>query len=155
MKKTRDLDRLQGAWSITFLEMDGEQMLLPDFGDARVTLASNRFRSSGMGMDYEGVVALREEHEAVIPGYPKIQIDDVVRIYERVTNETFYHYVLGIKSELNMQEGVWTYSLDTHWLGEHPQDSWVINVNELSNATKQYLDLLGYEGKDDEDKADP
>src|SRR5262245_58931802 len=44
----RDLDRLQGAWSITFLEMDGEEMVLPDFGDARVTLANDRFRSTGM-----------------------------------------------------------------------------------------------------------
>jgi uncharacterized protein (TIGR03067 family) len=63
MKKTRDLDKLQGAWSITFLEMDGKAMVLPGFGDARVTLARDRFRSSGMGMDYEGVVALREQQK--------------------------------------------------------------------------------------------
>src|SRR5262245_32027420 len=59
----RDLDRLQGAWSITFLEMDGEQMVLPDFGDARVTLANDRFRSTGMGMDYEGVFTLGEKQK--------------------------------------------------------------------------------------------
>ena len=91
--------------------------------------------------------------QAVIPGYPAIQIDDQVRIFERVTNETFYHYVLGIKSELNMDDGEWTYSLQTHWLGEDPEDAWMVKVEELKGVTQQYLNAVGYvaDGTDDED----
>lgn len=40
-----------------------------------------------------------------IPGYPAIQIEDQVRIWERVTNETFYHYVESIVSTLNTETG--------------------------------------------------
>lgn len=92
--------------------------------------------------------------QAVIPGYPKIQIDDQIRIMERVTNETFYHYVLGIKSELNMEEGEWNYTLQTHWLGERPQDAWVVQVEELDGATQQYLAAVGYEGESPTDRDD-
>ena len=80
---------------------------------------------------------------AQIPGYPGIQIDDQVRILERVTNETYYHYVLGIKSEMDIQAGEWTYDLDTHWLGERPSDAWVVKVDQLDGATQNYLNVLG------------
>lgn len=89
--------------------------------------------------------------QSVIPGYPKIQIDDVVRIYERVTNETFYHYVMGIKSELDVERGEWTYSLETHWLGTRPEDAWVVDVTELAGATQQYLAAIGYVPTDSQD----
>lgn len=92
--------------------------------------------------------------QVTTPGYPKIQIDDQIRIFERVTNETYYHYVRGIKSELDMESGEWTYSLETHWLGEHPQDAWVVDVEELENATQQYLNAVGYEPSDAEDDPD-
>lgn len=91
--------------------------------------------------------------QATIPGYPGIQVDDQVRIVERVTNETYYHYVMGIKSEIDMEEGVWTYDLKTHWLGENPSDLWVLKSEELSNETKQYLAAIGYKPKNDEDNA--
>ena len=89
---------------------------------------------------------------SVIPGYPKIQIDDQIRIFERTTNETYYHYVLGIKSELNMEEGVWTYELSTHWLGEDPTEAWVVDVEQLDGATQKYLKAVGYTGSAPEDK---
>lgn len=76
------------------------------------------------------------------PGYPKIQIDDQIRIYERVTNETFYHYVLGVKSENNMEEGTWTYDVETHWLGEKQGDAWVIDAKTLQAETRSFLNLL-------------
>lgn len=82
--------------------------------------------------------------QATIPGYPKIQVDDQIRIYERVTNETFYHYVLGVESSLDMNTGEYTYKLNTHWLGENPSDAWVVRVNELSAGTKAYLNLLNF-----------
>lgn len=93
--------------------------------------------------------------QATIPGYPKIQIDDQIRIFERVTNETYYHYVLGIKSSLNMEEGEWTYDLQTHWLGERPQDAWVVDVEELDSATRQYLSALGYSARVPDDRDEP
>jgi uncharacterized protein (TIGR03067 family) len=58
-----DLDRVQGAWSITSLEMDGQEMSLPGVGDARVVIEKDRFRSTGMGMDYEGMVTLQEKQK--------------------------------------------------------------------------------------------
>jgi uncharacterized protein (TIGR03067 family) len=56
-----DLDKIQGTWSITSLEMDGQEMSLPGTRDARVVIEKDRFRSTGMGMDYEGMVTLQEK----------------------------------------------------------------------------------------------
>ena len=78
-----------------------------------------------------------------IPGHPGIQCDDQVRIFERMTNETYYHYVLGITSTLDMENGTWDYELETHWLGEKPSDAWAVKVDQLDTATKNYLNLLG------------
>lgn len=87
--------------------------------------------------------------KAQIPGYPAIQIDDQIRIFERVTNETYYHYVMGISSSIDLSTGEWTYDLETHWLGEEPSDAWVVDVEELPAATRQYLSAVGYEDTDD------
>jgi uncharacterized membrane protein YgcG len=92
--------------------------------------------------------------QAITPGNPQIQIDDQIRIFERVTNETFYHYVVGIKSSLDMEEGDWTYELTTHWLGESPSDAWVVKVDELSDATQRYLEAIGVSPQDAEDNDD-
>jgi hypothetical protein len=78
-----------------------------------------------------------------IPGYPAIQVDDQIRIFERVTNETYYHYVLGVSCSLDMQSGEYTYDLDTHWLGERPADAWVVKVNQLDQVTQAYLNTIG------------
>jgi hypothetical protein len=86
-----------------------------------------------------------------IAGYPKIQVDDQVRVFERVTSETFYHHVTGISSQLNMADGTWTYDLTLHWLGENPRDAWVIDVERLDNATQEYLNLIGFAPTDGED----
>lgn len=92
--------------------------------------------------------------QLTIPGYPRIQIDDQIRIFERVTNETYYHYVQGIKSELDMESGEWTYSINTHWLGERPSDAWVVKVEELAGVTRQYLAAIGYTPSGPEDRDD-
>ena len=42
-----------------------------------------------------------------------------------------------------MEEGTWFYDLETHWLGEHPTDAWVVKVDELATATKNYLNATG------------
>jgi len=76
-----------------------------------------------------------------IKGYPAIQIDDQVRVFERVTNETYYHYVESISSELNMESGEWDYTLETHWLGENPSDAWVVKPTMMDGVTQAYLNL--------------
>ena len=78
-----------------------------------------------------------------IPGYPAIQVDDQIRIFERVTNETYYHYVTDITSTIDMKTGSWTYDLGTHWLGERPSDAWVVKVDELDQVTQAYLNTVG------------
>jgi hypothetical protein len=81
--------------------------------------------------------------DITIPGYPAIQIDDQIRVFERVTAETFFHYVLGVSSELDMDEGTWTYNLETHWLGPDRDQAFVMDVAQLDGVTQQYLDLHG------------
>lgn len=78
-----------------------------------------------------------------IPGNPRIQVDDQVRIYERKTTETYFHYVLSVASSHDVDEGTWDYDLETHWLGVDPADAWVVKVDELKTETKQYLGLVG------------
>ena len=83
------------------------------------------------------------ENGVVIPGNPAIQIDDQVRVYERVAEEGYYHYVKGVDSEWNLEDGTWKYNLTTHWLGETPFDSWAFDPNALAEATKTYLEATG------------
>jgi LAGLIDADG-like domain len=81
--------------------------------------------------------------QVTIPGYPAIQIDDQVRLYERTTSETYLHYVKGIQSNFDMQTGKWTYQLSTHWLGESPFQKWVFDPSQLSAETQAYLRAIG------------
>jgi uncharacterized protein (TIGR03067 family) len=53
-----DLDKLQGSWSMTALEVDGQQMAVhPDDG-LRIVIDGDKFTSIGMGATYEGTIAL-------------------------------------------------------------------------------------------------
>jgi hypothetical protein len=81
--------------------------------------------------------------EVTIAGYPGIQIDDQVRIFERVTNEGYLHYVSGIDCEWDLESGRWTYTLSTHWLGTTPFANWVIDPASLAVETQQFLQALG------------
>lgn len=78
-----------------------------------------------------------------IPGYPAIQIDDQIRLYEKTTNETYFHYVETITSTLDQRNGTWTYDLGTHWLGEEKQDSWVVDRPSLTPEMRRFLIGLG------------
>lgn len=89
-------------------------------------------------------IALRQlftyrSDQVTIPGYPGIQIDDQVRIFERVTSEGYIHYIKGIQSELDLETGNYTYGLDTHWLGEAPFRQWAFDPRQLSRETQEYL----------------
>lgn len=81
--------------------------------------------------------------KVTIAGYPGIQIDDQVRIYERVTNEGYLHYINGVDMEWDLESGRYTYSLDTHWLGDTPFSNWVIDPSKLTAVTRQFLKALG------------
>ena len=46
-----------------------------------------------------------------IYGTPPIQIAAQIRIYERTTNEFYYHYVKGIHSSWDAKTGEWSEEL--------------------------------------------
>lgn len=75
-----------------------------------------------------------------VPGYPRIQINDQVRINERVTGESYIHFVKSINSTLDMESGEWTYNLGTHWLGERPFSDWAFDPSQLRPSTQRYLE---------------
>lgn len=56
----RDLEQLQGIWSVTALTMDGRKMPAPMHENARIVIQGNRFTSTGMGAVYEGTVEIDE-----------------------------------------------------------------------------------------------
>lgn len=79
-----------------------------------------------------------------IPGCPAFMPDDQVTIYERVTHEQFVHYVEGVSSTMDFQSGVWTMDLDTHWLGEGPDRTWLVNsYADMPPALYAYLLAVG------------
>lgn len=78
-----------------------------------------------------------------IPGNAAIQIDDQVRLVERVTEESFLHYVTGIQMSWDAETGKYTYDLSTHWLGETPFTNWTFDPKSLSKETRAYLEALG------------
>lgn len=73
---------------------------------------------------------------------PAIQIDDQVRIIERVTNESLIHYVRGISTTHDLKTGTYTMTLTTHQLGTN--EGWLIgDVDDsdylLSPRVLEYL----------------
>jgi uncharacterized protein (TIGR03067 family) len=54
----KDLDLLQGTWSIRELEADGQKMPPSMLGEARIVINGRRFKSTGMGGVYEGTIEL-------------------------------------------------------------------------------------------------
>lgn len=52
----RDIDRLQGFWTISALAVDGQSVPVPL--DAQIVIEGSRFASMGMGAVYEGTLEL-------------------------------------------------------------------------------------------------
>lgn len=67
----------------------------------------------------------------VIPGFPALQIDDQIRIAERVTSEGYLHYIKGIECNLDISDGTYQYTISTHWLGEDPATNWWIDTSTM------------------------
>jgi hypothetical protein len=80
---------------------------------------------------------------ATCPGNPAIQVDDQVRIWERMTGESYLHYVRSINCTLDVSTGRYTYDLETNWLGTDPFSNWVIDASKLSAETQYYLKSIG------------
>ncbi len=55
---------------------------------------------------------------------PMIQINDQVRLFERITGDTYFHYVRGLSTSYDAEAGTYTMSLTTHWLGDG--ESWAV-----------------------------
>lgn len=53
-----DLDQLQGLWTVSSLEVDGEAMPPAMLAEARIVVTGDRFTSTGMGAVYEGTLTL-------------------------------------------------------------------------------------------------
>jgi uncharacterized protein (TIGR03067 family) len=53
-----DLDSLQGSWTVTALEVEGQKMPAAMLANSRIAIEGNRFTSTGMGATYEGTLEL-------------------------------------------------------------------------------------------------
>ena len=78
-----------------------------------------------------------------IPGYPALEPDDQIRMKERVTSDTYIHYIQGLSSQMDLKGGTWYMDLDTHWLGSGPDDTWIINAKDMHPALFAYLLDIG------------
>lgn len=78
-----------------------------------------------------------------IPGMPAFEPDDQVRIYERVTSEVYVHYLQGVRSFMDLDQGTYYMDVETHWLGNGPDQEWVINIQDMHPALFAYLRAIG------------
>jgi uncharacterized protein (TIGR03067 family) len=53
-----DLDKLQGTWTVTSLEADGQKLPATVFNGATIVIKGAKFKSIGMGATYEGSLEL-------------------------------------------------------------------------------------------------
>lgn len=75
----------------------------------------------------------------VIPGFPGVQLDDQIIISERTASESVRHYVSGISSNNNLENGEWTYTITTHWLGDSPDGVWAIKPKDYPESVIRKL----------------
>jgi hypothetical protein len=87
------------------------------------------------------------------PAHPGLQIDDQIRIYERVTNETNIHYVSSLKSTQDLDSGSYEMTATTHWLGGDPNTDWFVNKAQLTPAVLNLPAILARIGNEAGDGA--
>lgn len=82
-----------------------------------------------------------------IPGMPAFEPDDQVRIYERVTSESYVHYIQSVRSSMDMNSGTWFCDIDTHWLGAGPDAQWLVtSFSDMPPSLFAYLHQVGVLG---------
>ena len=74
----------------------------------------------------------RRHGTCTIMGTPLIDVGDQVRILERTTYDHFLHHVDSLTSNHDVQSGVWTMTLNTHWMG--PSQQFKIYVGPSGNV---------------------
>ena len=79
---------------------------------------------------------------AKIVAHPGLQLDDQVRIFERVSNENNVHYVSGISSHMDIAAGSYTMDVTTHWLGDDPDTDWFLDKITLTPAVRNLTAVL-------------
>ena len=90
-----------------------------------------------------------------IPGIPAFEPDDQVRIVERVTSESYFHYILSVSSNMDMDAGTWHMELDTHWLGSGPGKRWVVDsYKNMPPALFEFLVKIGQINADGTNKSE-
>ena len=67
---------------------------------------------------------------------PCLSLGDQVKFAERNTSEYNIHYISGINSNNDLDTGVWTYNLTSHWLGD--ANNWVITANQADAPVDGY-----------------
>jgi hypothetical protein len=86
---------------------------------------------------------------ATIIGHPALQLDDQVRIFERLTHEDNIHYVSGISSHMDLVSGTYTMDVKTNWLGGSPNSkNWFPNFVDASEQVKAIPSILERIGND-------
>lgn len=97
-----------------------------DVGLRRILLWNNsNWASKEEAVTAADMIAVRmmftyRTDSVTIPAFPGIQIDDQVRVFEATTASGYVHYINGISSNHDCENGDWTYELQTHWLGDDP-----------------------------------
>lgn len=107
-----------------------------------------RFESEAECIVMADLIALRQlftyrQDSVRIPADPSIQIDDQIELRERTTGEAYLHYVRAIRSEWQLESGIWTYDLTTSWLGVDPEGEWAFRSASLQQDTQSFLAALG------------
>jgi LysM repeat protein len=82
------------------------------------------------------------------PCHPALQLDDQIRIFERVTSEQNVHYVSGISTSMDLESGQYQMTVTTHWLGTDPNKDWFVNKATLTPAVKRLPAILKRIGKE-------
>lgn len=68
------------------------------------------------------------------PAHPGLQLDDQVRIFERITGENHIHYVSALRTHMDLESGEYSMDVTTHWLGDDPNNNWFVNKAHLTPA---------------------
>lgn len=122
-------------------------------GQQRVMLVANYPFISQEEVDkFAYLVALRShwtfrKSAFKIPGMPAYFPDDQLRIYERVSSETYIHYLTSVTSTMDLDAGTYYMDVQTHWLGNGPDSQWSM-ASGMSDALFAYLRAIGQINED-------